>query len=382
MWNITPKSKAYFTCRQCQLVNYIEYMNKDPRTLFQISHGYRYKPVSSQLASCIFYSDQDRDVMKNTYGIVINEQHLDDVEMLRHYIRENLKSSPILVEMDAYDCPWNKGYHLLQTPDILSVSEIESRLTTDHMARKLYYYDVTDSTNTDCKRYMEEEGVHGTLVVADMQRAGKGRRGRSWESPSGHAIFMSLGLKPEISPNKASMLTLVMALAVCDGIAGVTGQETGIKWPNDVVLHQKKICGILTEMSAEPDYINHVIIGVGINVNQTEFPEEIAKTATSLCIEMGQAVQRASVIAAVMSYFENYYEKFIQAGDLSAILEEYNDRLVNRNAQVRVLDPKGEFSGTALGINKSGELLVKKEDGSVAEVYAGEVSVRGIYGYV
>ena len=141
----------------------------------------------------------------------------------------------------------NKGYHLLQTPDILSVSEIESRLTTDHMARKLYYYDVTDSTNTDCKRYMEEEGVHGTLVVADMQRAGKGRRGRSWESPSGHAIFMSLGLKPEISPNKASMLTLVMALAVCDGIAGVTGQETGIKWPNDVVLHQKKICGILTE---------------------------------------------------------------------------------------------------------------------------------------
>lgn len=245
----------------------------------------------------------------------------------------------------------NKGYHLLQTPDILSVSEIESRLTTDHMARKLYYYDVTDSTNTDCKRYMEEEGVHGTLVVADMQRAGKGRRGRSWESPSGHAIFMSLGLKPEISPNKASMLTLVMALAVCDGIAGATGQETGIKWPNDVVLHQKKICGILTEMSAEPDYINHVIIGVGINVNQTEFPEEIAKTATSLCIEMGQAVQRASVIAAVMSYFENYYEKFIQAGDLSAILEEYNDRLVNRNAQVRVLDPKGEFSGTALGLS-------------------------------
>ena len=163
----------------------------------------------------------------------------------------------------------NKGYHLLQTPDILSVSEIESRLTTDHMARKLYYYDVTDSTNTDCKRYMEEEGVHGTLVVADMQRAGKGRRGRSWESPSGHAIFMSLGLKPEISPNKASMLTLVMALAVCDGIAGVTGQETGIKWPNDVVLHQKKICGILTEMSAEPDYINQVNIRVGINVNQT-----------------------------------------------------------------------------------------------------------------
>ena len=135
-------------------------------------------------------------------------------------------------------------------------------------------------------------------------------------------------------------------------------------------------------MSAEPDYINHVIIGVGINVNQTEFPEEIAKTATSLCIEMGQTVQRASVIAAVMSYFEKYYEKFIQAGDLSAILEEYNDRLVNRNAQVRVLDPKGEFSGTALGINKSGELLVKKEDGSVVEVYAGEVSVRGIYGYV
>ena len=275
-----------------------------------------------------------------------------------------------------------KGYRLLQTPDILSESELVSRMDTVWAGRNVHYLPETDSTNQQAKRLAEDGAPHGTLVVADMQTAGKGRRGRSWQQKPGEAIAMSIILRPDFAPEYASMLTLAAADSVAKGIEKVTGMSPMIKWPNDVVLHQKKICGILTEMSAEPDYINHVIIGVGINVNQTEFPEEIAKTATSLCIEMGQTVQRASVIAAVMSYFENYYEKFIQAGDLSAILEEYNDRLVNRNAQVRVLDPKGEFSGTALGINKSGELLVKKEDGSVAEVYAGEVSVRGIYGYV
>ena len=275
----------------------------------------------------------------------------------------------------------NKGYHLLQTPDILSVSEIESRLTTDHMARKLYYYDVTDSTNTDCKRYMEEEGVHGTLVVADMQRAGKGRRGRSWESPSGHAIFMSLGLKPEISPNKASMLTLVMALAVCDGIAGVTGQETGIKWPNDVVLHQKKICGILTEMSAQIDYINYIVVGVGINVSNESFPEEVAATATSLYLLTGVRISRAKLAAKIMAEFEKYYAIYLETQDLSGVMNEYNCHLVNRGRSVRVLDPRKEYTGVAQGINQNGELLVQTEDGT-AHVSSGEVSVRGVYGYV
>ena len=276
----------------------------------------------------------------------------------------------------------NKGYHLTGAPDVLSLSELQSRMKTKMAGSHLLYFDVIGSTNVEAKKQAENGAPEGLLVVADKQEAGRGRRGRSWTSPAGANIFMTLLLRPRFVPEKASMVTLVMAVSVAQGIADISGLPAKIKWPNDIVIHKKKAVGILTELTMETDYIQYLVCGVGINVNQTEFPEEIAKTATSLCIEMGQTVQRASVIAAVMSYFENYYEKFIQAGDLSAILEEYNDRLVNRNAQVRVLDPKGEFSGTALGINKSGELLVKKEDGSVAEVYAGEVSVRGIYGYV
>ena len=248
----------------------------------------------------------------------------------------------------------------------------------------LIHISETNSTNSYLQTLCaKQQGVAAfTTVVADFQTSGRGQRGNSWESEPKKNLLFSFVLFPDfLEARRQFLISQIVSLAIKEELDSYA-DDFSIKWPNDVVLHQKKICGILTEMSAEPDYINHVIIGVGINVNQTEFPEEIAKTATSLCIEMGQAVQRASVIAAVMSYFENYYEKFIQAGDLSAILEEYNDRLVNRNAQVRVLDPKGEFSGTALGINKSGELLVKKEDGSVAEVYAGEVSVRGIYGYV
>lgn len=276
----------------------------------------------------------------------------------------------------------NKGYKLTGAPEILSESELKSRIHTQWAGKTLYYLEETGSTNNDCKHYLENGDTHGTLVVAGMQNSGKGRRGRTWISPPGTTISFSLGLKPDFMPDKASMLTLVMALAVSKAIKQVTGLETGIKWPNDIVVNKKKVCGILTEMSAEMDYIDNVIIGVGINVNQESFEEEIAQTATSLHIEMGQKVSRAAIIQAAMEYFEFYYEKFVESCDLSTIIGEYNEKLVNLSAQVRVLDPRGEYDGVAKGIDEEGQLLVEKLDGSLEKVYAGEVSVRGIYGYV
>lgn len=276
----------------------------------------------------------------------------------------------------------NKGYRIVGYPDILTRSEIASRLQTRWAGHQLYCYEETSSTNIEAKKYAEEGEPHGTLVVANKQNAGRGRRGRGWESPAGSSVYMTIMLRPEFSPDKASMLTLVMALAVGKAVTNVSGMKAKIKWPNDIVLNGKKICGILTEMSAELDYVHHVVIGVGINVNQQNFPEEIRKTATSLYLEGGQCYARAALIERSMYYFEKYYEKFLETQDLAGLLNEYNDSLINKGKGVCVLDPKGEFDGIALGINQSGELLVKKDNNDVVEVYAGEVSVRGLYGYV
>ena len=276
----------------------------------------------------------------------------------------------------------NKGYRLLDSPDVLSKAEIESLVTTKWAGRQVVYYDETDSTNNQAKAAGEKGEVHGTLFVADRQTAGKGRRGRGWESPSGNSVSMTILLRPEIPPVKAPMLTLVMALAVADGIRDALGVDAGIKWPNDIVLNKKKICGILTEMSTEIDYINYVVIGVGINVNQETFPDEIKETATSLKVETGKPVKRAGVIATVMERFEQYYEQFVQREDLSGIREAYEACLVNRDRDVRVLDPAGAYEAHAKGINDTGELIVVLPDGTEREIYAGEVSVRGIYGYV
>lgn len=277
-----------------------------------------------------------------------------------------------------------KGYRLLDCPDVLSESEIASRLTTKWAGQKLYYYDETGSTNIDAKRLAEDGAPHGTTVVADRQNQGRGRRGRTWQSPAGSAIYMSIALKPDFAPDKASMLTLVMALSVAEAVTDLTGLAASIKWPNDIVVNKKKVCGILTEMSAELDYIHHVVIGVGINVNNSleDFSEEVQKTATSLKLESGAAVSRAAMVERVLFYFEKNYDMFVIKEDLSNLQEKYQKHLVNLNAEVKVLDPKGEYTGIARGINPTGELLVEKENGEIVSVYAGEVSVRGLYGYV
>lgn len=276
----------------------------------------------------------------------------------------------------------NKGYRIMEYPDVLTKSEIASRLQTKWAGQQLHCYEEISSTNIEAKKHAEEGEPHGTLVVADKQNAGRGRRGKAWESPSGSSVYMTIMLRPEFSPDKASMLTLLMALAVGNAVTDVSGMEVKIKWPNDIVLNGKKICGILTEMSAELDYIHHVVIGVGINANQEKFPEEISATATSLYLESGKHYVRAALIERSMYYFERYYEQFLVMQNLEGVLKEYNEFLINKGKRVRVLDPKGEFEGIALGINELGELLVKKEDGEVTAVYAGEVSVRGLYGYV
>ena len=276
----------------------------------------------------------------------------------------------------------NRGYRLVSSPDVISEAEIKSLLGTEWAGRKVVYYDETDSTNNRAKDSGEKNGAHGTLFIADKQNAGKGRRGRAWESPSGKSIYMTILLRPQITPDKAPMLTLIMGLSVAEGIRKVSGAETEIKWPNDIVMNKKKVCGILTEMATEMEYVNYVVIGVGINVNQEYFSEGIKEIATSLYEETGTVYQRSELIAAVLERFEKNYEMFLETGDLSAVRKAYDSILVNSGQEVKVLEPGNEYRAVAEGINKNGELIVRLSDGRQKNIFAGEVSVRGIYGYV
>lgn len=319
-------------------------------------------------------------MLRQEDGYVSGQQICDRLKVSRTAVWKMIEQ--LKEEGYRIDAVRSRGYRLEETPDLLGEAEIRSRLETTWAGQNLYYFPEVDSTNLMAKKLGEEGVPSGTLVAADRQTAGRGRRGRAWESPAEANIYMSLLLRPEILPDLAPMLTLVMAQSAAEAVSGITESFVQIKWPNDIVMNGKKICGILTEMSTEIDWINYVVIGVGMNVNQEEFPEELREKATSLFRETGRKISRAALITAVMKRFEENYKLFMKKKDVSAIRDAYNRILINRGQEVRVLDPNHEYSGYALGINDRGELLVRREDGGIEEVYAGEVSIRGIYGYV
>lgn len=258
---------------------------------------------------------------------------------------------------------------------------------TNWVGKDRYHFEVIDSTNKKAKELAEAGGAHGTLVTAECQEAGVGRRGRSWSSEEGAGIYMSLVLRPQIKAEQASMLTLVAAISVAKAVEelltnqGITEIVPKIKWPNDIVLNKKKICGILTEMSLKESGIDYIVVGIGINVLNQSFPEEIRETASSILLETGKEIDKEQLIETVWQQFEKYYALFLETNDLSAFQTEYEALLINKNEKVKVLDPAGEYEGIARGIVPSGELLVETDE-SIVRVSAGEVSVRGLYGYV
>lgn len=276
----------------------------------------------------------------------------------------------------------NRGYRLKESGDAYSQAELQSIMSSKWAGKNLLFFEKVDSTNNMVRALAEQGAPEGTLAVAANQTAGKGRRGRSWSAPEGTSIAMSILLRPEFPPERASMLTLVMAMAIARGIREMTGLDAGIKWPNDIVADGKKLCGILTEMSTEMEYIRYVVIGIGINVSMKEFPEELKQKATSLELCLGRPVKRAPLIDACMRAFEEYYEKYLQTLDLSLLQEEYNRELVNVGREVTVLAPAGDYTGVSHGINREGELVVELAGGEIRNVVSGEVSVRGVYGYV
>ena len=273
-----------------------------------------------------------------------------------------------------------ESYEEIVTGSIYNETTIADQIHTKWAGKTVHFARKTDSTNLWIKRLAKEGASEGTLALAEFQSAGRGRLGRSWEVPEGTSVMMSILLRPKFEPQYAPMLTLVMGMAVAKAVKKF-GFDVSIKWPNDVVVSHKKICGILTEMGVRDGKIDYAVIGVGINVNIKEFPEEMADKATSLYLESGKEFDRSQIPGLVMEAFEEYYEKFAATCDLSGLKEEYESILANYNQPVRVL-AKEPYEGVARGITDGGELLVEKTDGTIATVSACEVSVRGLYSYV
>ena len=278
----------------------------------------------------------------------------------------------------------NKGYLLTNSPDILSKGSI-SALLPDSRSSELYYYDSVDSTNNVLKTLASQGAGSGTVVIADHQTGGKGRRGRSFVSPSGCGVYLSYLFKPESGFDKISDLTSWTAVAVADAIRNAYGFDSRIKWVNDLLMNKKKICGILTEASVEGEsgYIDTCIIGIGVNVNESEFPSEISGIATSISIENGgKKFIRAKLASEIIKSMDRLSEDW---PDSAYYLNRYRELNITCGSKIIAYPQKIENgqgrTGTAISINDDFSLRVEFSDGSTENLKSGEVSVRGLYGY-
>lgn len=280
--------------------------------------------------------------------------------------------------MSGQELYGNRG---IVCPDVLCAEIIRSNLTTNWYGCRIFIMDETDSTNEELKRKWDRLPT-GALVLAKRQTGGKGRMGRSWESRSETGIWMSFMIKPDIRPCNISSLTLVVAMACQEAIKRVVHIDTHIKWPNDIVVNGKKLVGILTETSFENNKVNYVIIGIGINVSMKKFPAELASRATSFTMEGLENIDRNLLVAEIGSCFEKYYDIYVMNENMSGLKSEYENKLVNIDKEVVVIEADSQFKGIAKGINDSGELMIQVDGDRIVCVRSGEVSVRGVYGYV
>lgn len=268
----------------------------------------------------------------------------------------------------------------------MTAEDIKHYLKTECLGRNLIYLEECDSTQIVVRDALRRGAPHGTAAVASYQTMGRGRRGRSWNTGRGSSIAMSVGLRLGddgicLSPEAVPRIALLCGMAVAEATETLTGEQVCIKWPNDVIMGNRKICGILAENCIEPDGARFVIAGIGINVTTESFPEDIRDIATSIYLETGKKLKRSRLAAEVLSMLEEKLEIFMRTQDMSVLKKDYSDRLINTGKEVRILDPKGEYTGYAVGIDDDGALIV--DDGKQRiRVDSGEVSVRGLYGYV
>ncbi|MDY0257360.1 biotin--[acetyl-CoA-carboxylase] ligase [Gudongella oleilytica] len=274
-----------------------------------------------------------------------------------------------------------RGYRLISSPDIINYDEIKGELTASVIGKKLIYFQSIGSTNDKAKE-LAAKAEEGTVIVAEEQTSGKGRLGRSWSSPGRKGIYASIILKPDMEPFNAAKLTLLGAASVALALEDC-GIESQIKWPNDIIIGGKKVAGILTEMSCELGIVNYIILGIGINVNQSveELPPELVDKATSLRIAEGKAIQRKHLLAQVLNRLDELYVQLKETGDIEQALDICRERSAVIGKDIIVIQGRKQRLGHAVSINHDGELMVRFDEG-LEQVISGEVSIRTEYGYV
>jgi BirA family biotin operon repressor/biotin-[acetyl-CoA-carboxylase] ligase len=265
------------------------------------------------------------------------------------------------------------GYQLLKNPDLLVPSLIAGERGEGVIGHSIIHHFQIDSTNTVAMNLAQQGAGHGTVVVAEEQTAGRGRMGRTWYSEKCSGIYFSVILRPPLSPSAAPVLTLMAGVATQHAVSAVTGLSVDIRWPNDLLVNGKKICGILTEMNAELGRLHAVVLGMGINVNHAQIPAELKSTATSLRIESGRTWSRAQMIVALLKELETYYHLLLEKGN-SAIVENWAAASTYAHGKrIRIVTHQGESFASTIGLDPSGALRVRYEDGREEALVAGEV---------
>lgn len=268
----------------------------------------------------------------------------------------------------------NTGYFLQQVPDILTPDMLRQRLKGSMFAKRIHHFFRTDSTNRVAMELGYAGEPEGAVIVAEEQTAGRGRAGRSWHSERGVGIYVTLLLRPKISPVQAPLLTMMAGLSAHAAIQAQTGLRPDVKWPNDLILNGQKVGGILTEMHAEPTLVRFVIVGIGVNANQETFPSELSRVATSLRLETGKNQSRLELLVRLLREFETDYNRLLREGS-SSVTERFTQ--VSSYAlgkKVRVTNGNEVYVGVTAGLRPEGLLQVQRQDGAVVTVFAGDVA--------
>ncbi len=265
-----------------------------------------------------------------------------------------------------------QGYRLLKTTNLYLPCELQKDLKTDYIGHEIHYFNEVDSTNNVAKELAKQGADEGTIVIAESQSMGRGRRGKKWISPEG-GIWMSIILRPEIDPAKAPQLTLVTGVAVAETLKNECRLDVGIKWPNDILVGEKKVCGILTEAQASMENVKHLVVGIGIdlNVDVEHFPPKLREGATSLKFELEEEIHSTELIQKFLLNFEHRYNEF-KEGKFPEILKEWRMFSKTIGNYVEVHKRGRTVKGEAVGINKEGVLILELEDGSLTKVISGE----------
>ena len=283
------------------------------------------------------------------------------------------------LEQDGYEIGTirKKGYYLITSPDKVNSGNIKKHLKTKSFGRAIHYFETCKSTQLIAHDEAQNGAEDGTVIISEEQTLGKGRMSRPWDSAASKGVWMSVIIRPSLTPQQAPQMTLVAAVAVTRAIVDVTGINPDIKWPNDILINGKKVTGILTELQADPDRVKAIILGIGINVNQneTDFPDEIKTIATSLAIELGTQVNRAKLIARTLEFLEQYTELYVTHGfgPIKLLWEGYSNTVGKR---IRATMLNETLEGTAIGISDEGMLKIKLDDGTIRGIYSADIEIK------